>query len=112
MINQLKTKLAGNHLLQPFDLFVVKLNDAARLQIDQMVVMFVGHLLIARAPVAEVMAFQNAGLFKQAHGAINRGNRDFGLANGSAMIDLIDVWLVLGDRNIVGWGKSWFVRIK
>jgi hypothetical protein len=39
-------------------------NDLARLDIDQMIVVIIGRLLIARAPLAEVMAMENASLFK------------------------------------------------
>src|SRR5262245_18976014 len=42
--------------LQAFDVFRLKLDHLARAQINEMIVMAVGHLLVARAPVTEVMS--------------------------------------------------------
>ena len=57
----------GDFFLQFLDFGVLKFNDLAGLYIDQMIVVFVGDLLVAGPPVAEIVSFDNLGLFKQAN---------------------------------------------
>src|SRR5712671_570283 len=76
MPDQLVAELVGDDLLQFLDLLVAELDDPAALQIDQVVVMVARHFLVARAAVAEIMAGEDVGLFKQPHGAIDGGDAD------------------------------------
>ena len=64
MVHQFKTQFTGNDLLQPFNLVIMKFNHLARLEVDEMIMMFLGHLLVARTTVPEIMALQNARLFE------------------------------------------------
>ena len=66
VIDELVAELFGDLTLQLFDLVVVELDHLARLHVDQVVVMLVGHFLEARTPVAKIVPLQNAGLFEQA----------------------------------------------
>src|SRR5262249_56273133 len=50
--------------LQAFDVFGLKLDHLAGAQIDEMVVMAVGHLFVACAPVAELVALDDAGILE------------------------------------------------
>src|ERR1700730_12556506 len=62
--DQIVTELAGHGLLQLFDLFVAKLDHAAGLQVDQMVVMVARHLFVAGSAIAEIVSRQNVGFFE------------------------------------------------
>jgi hypothetical protein len=62
MIDELVAELACHELLQPLDLLIAKLDDLSRLKVDQMVVVIVARLLVARAAIAKVMLRQNAGI--------------------------------------------------
>src|SRR3954466_2862864 len=59
VIDQLVAELAGNLGLQFLDLLGGELDHLAVAQIDQMVVVAVGHLLVARAPLAEIVPFDD-----------------------------------------------------
>src|ERR1700732_4222935 len=76
--------------LQLFDLYVVKLDDAAGLHIDQMVVMVGRHLFVARPAVAEIMACKNAGLFEETHRPGDSGDADMRVDLDGAELDHID----------------------
>ena len=56
VIDELVAELAGDGFLQALDLLVDKFVHVARFQVDEVVVMILGRLFIARAPVAREMA--------------------------------------------------------
>ncbi len=60
MIDQPVAELARDLLLQPLDLLGLELDHLAAAKVDQVVVMCVGNLLVARAALAEVMARDDA----------------------------------------------------
>src|SRR5262249_57453675 len=64
MIDQPITEAPRHVGLQAFDVFRLELDHLAGAQIDEMVVMAVGHLFIAGAPVAEVVALDDAGILE------------------------------------------------
>src|SRR5262249_22647447 len=64
MVDQAITEAPRDVGLQAFDVFRLKLDHLAGAQIDEMVVMAVGHLFVARAPVAKVMALDDAGILE------------------------------------------------
>ena len=82
MINQPVTQLLGDLALQLFNLFVRKLYHAARLHIDQVVVMRLGCFLVPRATVAEIVAGEDVRFLEQTNGPVNGRDRnariDFG----------------------------------
>src|SRR5260370_643685 len=92
--DQLVAEFVGDDLLQLLDLLVAELNDPAALQIDQVIVMGARHFLVARTAVAEIMAGENVGLFKQPHGAVDGGDADPRIERGSAAVDLLDIGVV------------------
>ena len=64
VIDQPKTEAPRHVGLQAFDVFRLELDDLAGAQIDEMVVMAVGHLFLAGAPVPEVVALDDAGILE------------------------------------------------
>jgi hypothetical protein len=66
----------GDLLLQGFDPLVAELDHFAGVDIDQVIMMFIGSGFVARAAVAKIMAFENASLFEQPDSAIDGGNGD------------------------------------
>src|SRR5262245_60995437 len=80
--DQLVAELLGDRALQRLDLLFLELDDPAALDVDQMVVMLLRAFLVARAPVAEIVALENARLLEQPHGAINGRDRDARIERG------------------------------
>ncbi len=95
MADQLVAQLGGDTLLQLFDLLVGELDHAAGLDIDQMVVVIVLGLFIARAAIAEIVALQDARLFEEAHGAVDGGEGNAGIDLGGALMQQLDVRMIL-----------------
>src|SRR5262245_39674492 len=96
MIDELVSELARHDLLQPLDLLIAKLDDLPRLEVDQMVVVIVAGLLVARPAIAEVMLRQDSGIFEQLHRAIDGRDRDPGVDDGGAAVELLDIRVVPG----------------
>src|SRR5216684_933220 len=69
-------------------------DDAAGLQVDEMVVMVGRHLLVARAAVAEIMARQDVRLLEEAHGAVHGGDADLGIDLVGAAVDGLDIGVI------------------
>src|SRR5580658_3873162 len=84
VIDQSVAQPLGDVALQLLDILVAELDDAAGLEIDEMVVVVRRHLLVARPAVAEIMARQDACLLEEPHCAIDRGDADFGVDLGRA----------------------------
>ena len=60
--------------------------------------------LIAGTAVAELVAFQDARAFEEAHGAVNRRERDAGVPRARPPVDLLHVGMILGFRQNLGDG--------
>ena len=56
--------------------------------------MGVGGLLIARAAVAEIVAFEDIGLLEQPHRPVDGGNADIGIDGGRAAMKCLDVGVI------------------
>ena len=82
MIHELVAERLGDGGLKRLDLLVLEFHHLARRQVDQMVVVLVGVFFVARPPVAEVMAFQQAALLEEADRAIDRRQADAGVDLG------------------------------
>src|SRR6478609_1510578 len=72
VIDQFVAELAGDLGLQFLDLLGGELDHLAVAQIDQMVVMAVRHLLVARPAFAEIMPLDDPGVLEQFYGTIHR----------------------------------------
>src|SRR5258708_2197898 len=76
MLDEPVAQSLGDVALQLLDLLVAELDDAASLQVDEVVVMVGRHLLVARASVAEIMARQDVGLLEPPHHAVSAAAPD------------------------------------
>src|SRR5262245_42430473 len=97
-------KLARHGLLQPLDLFVFELDDLAGLHVDQVIVVAEARGLVPGAAVAELMTLEDACALEQAHGAVDRRQRDARIPLARSPVDLLDVGMVLGLRQHSGDG--------
>ena len=86
--------------VQLLDLVGLEFDHIATLRVDQVIVVMIGRFLVARAAVAEVVALDDAALLEQAHGAIDRGDRNARIDGDRAFVQLVHVRV--GDNGIVG----------
>ena len=104
MSDEIVAELNRHGSLQLLYLLIAKLDHPPRLQVDQVIVMVAGHLLVARAAVAEIVACQNACLFEQPDRAIDGGNADVRVDRGCSAVDLLDIGVI--GRTRTGRGRS------
>ncbi len=102
MVDQAEAQLAGDGFLQGFDLGVDELDHPARAHVDQVVVVMVRRLLVAGAPVAEIVALDDPGFLEQAHRPVDRGDRDVRVHGVGPAVELLDVRMVLRCRQHAG----------
>ena len=76
MIDEAVPQLFGDLLLQGFQFGVDEFDHLAAFDIDQMVVMRLGSRLVPGTAITEIVPVENAGLFEQANGAIDGGDRN------------------------------------
>jgi hypothetical protein len=86
VVHQLKAQFFRHPALQLFDILIAEFDHAAGLNIDQMVVMAFRRFFVAGAAIAEIMAFQDAGVFEQFDGAIDGGDGDMGVDRGGPAV--------------------------
>src|SRR5262245_58612625 len=90
---------AARHLgLPPLALLGLTLDHLAAAQVDEMVAVPVGHRLVARPPVAEIVALDDAGIVEQLHRPVDGGDRDAVIDRGAALVELLDVGMVVRGR--------------
>src|SRR5262245_5641576 len=89
MVNQFVAEPASDLGLQLFDLLGLEFDNLAIAQIDQMVVMRVGDLLVAGATLAKVMTLDDTGILEQLDRAIDRRDRDVLVDLGAAAVQLL-----------------------
>src|SRR5262249_47924091 len=63
-----------------------------------MIVMGVGHLLVAGAAVTEIVTLGDAGVLEQFHGAIDRGDRNAVVDRRATPVEFLNVGMVVGRR--------------
>jgi len=90
VIDQAEAELLGDPALERLQLLVDELEDVAGLDVDEMVVMGLRRSLVTGAAVAEIVPLQYAGLFEQADGAVDGGDRDAGIDGGGAAVEGLD----------------------
>src|SRR4051794_7155886 len=94
VINQLVTEPARDLGLELLDFFGLEFDHLPGAQVDQMVVMRVRDLLIARPAFAEIVPLDNAGILEQLDGPIDRRNRNIFIDLGAAPVKLLDIGMV------------------
>src|SRR5262249_7805098 len=102
VVDQLVAELAGDLALQALDFFRLKLDDLAVAQIDQVIVMRLGALLVTRAALAEIMARDDPGILEQLDGTVDGRDRDVLVNARAAAIELLDVRVIPGIRQYPG----------
>jgi len=95
MIDETEAEFLRNPLLKCLELFIDELDHIARLDVDQVVVVAFGRGFVAGTPVAELMPFENAGLFEQADSPIDRRDRNVGIDRRRPGVQSFDVRMVL-----------------
>src|SRR6187431_3838822 len=94
VIDQLVAELAGDLGLQFLDFLGSEFNLLAVAQVDQMIVVAVGHLLIARPALAKIVPLDDSGVLEQFYGAVHRRDRDLVVDRYTAPVEFLDVRMV------------------
>ena len=94
MLESLGAELAGDLFLQLLDAIGAELDDLARFDIDEMVVVIAVGALESRRAALEDMALDRALLLQELHGAVDGGERDRGIDCRGAPEDLQRVGMV------------------
>src|ERR1039458_3334319 len=98
VIDQLVAELARDFRLHALDLGRAEFDHFAAAQVDQVVVMGFRGGFVTRAPLAEIVPLDDAGILEQAHGAVYGGNGNPVVDLGAAPIELLDVGMIVGPR--------------
>lgn len=98
VIDELVAEFAGDLGLQFLDLVGGEFHDSTVAQVDEVIVMALGHLFVARAAFAKIVAFDDAGILEQFHGAIYRRNRNLVVDRDAAPVQFLDVGMIDGFR--------------
>src|SRR4051794_11626621 len=72
VVDEAEAELLGDPLLQGLELVIDELNDVARFDVDEMVVMTFRRRLIAGAAIAELVALEDARFLEQPHRPVDR----------------------------------------
>jgi len=94
MIDETKAVFLGDARLKRLDLVILKLDHLARLHVDEVIVMLIRHLLVARAAIAEVMALKDIGLFEEAKRTVDGRKADAAIYLGGAVVDRFHVGVI------------------
>src|SRR5690242_9983290 len=94
MLDEPVAEALGDVALQLLDLLVAELDDAAGLEIDEVVMMIGRHLLVARPAVAEIVARQNVRLLEKTHGPVDGGDADLGVDLIGPAVDRLDIGVI------------------
>jgi hypothetical protein len=96
VVDQPEPVFTGNALLQRLDLGRMKLDHLAGAQIDEMIMMFFRHSLVARAAIAEIMALDDADVLEQLDGAVDGGHGNPRIDQDSAAVQFLDIGMIIG----------------
>lgn len=112
MIDQAIAKLFGDLLLQCLEFRIDELDDFSAFDIDQVVMVCLGCGFVARTPVSEIVPVEDAGLFEQSDGTIDRRDRNPGVHRRGTGVKLFDIGMILafgkdlGDRSaLLGYAQ-------
>ena len=88
-MHKIKAVLLGNLVLQLFNVFADKFDDATVVHVDHMVVMDVIRKLIDRVAVVEIMATNDARRFELRKDSINRRESDSVVRVNQLFVDIL-----------------------
>lgn len=106
MPDQPITEAGCDLFLQGFDLGVDEFDDLTRVHVDQVVVVIALGVLIAGPAIAEFVALQYAGFFEQLDGAVDRGKRDARVQFDRALVEFLDIGMILSLAHDAGDGAA------
>src|SRR5215813_6668536 len=98
VIDQPVAELAGNLGLQLLDFLAGELDHLAVAQIDQVVVMAVAHLFVARAALAEIVPLNDSRVFEQLDGAVDGGDGNLVVDCDTTAIEFFHIGMIRGLR--------------
>src|SRR4051812_33211024 len=96
MVDEAVAEPAGDFGLERLDLFRAEFENGAGFEIDQVIVVFAGGLLVARAAVAEIEPFDDASGLEKLHVPINGRQGDPIVDEHGAAVQLDHVGMILG----------------
>ena len=88
-MHKIKAVLLGNLVLQLFNVFADKFDDATVVHVDHMVVMDVIRQLIDRVAVVEIMSTDDARRFELRKDSINRRESDSVVRVNQLFVDIL-----------------------
>ena len=80
--------------LQGLDLGIDEFDHLAGVEVDQVIVVFAFGVFVPGTTVAEIDPLEDARLFEQLDGAIDRGDRDIGISRRGAGIEILHVRMI------------------
>ena len=95
VIDEAEAELLGDALLQKLQLLIDELDDRARLDVDQMVVVRIGCRFIARTSVAELVPLKDARFLEQPDRPVYGRDRDVRVNGRGPFVESLDVRMVL-----------------
>ena len=94
MPHKLEPQFARNTLLQRLDRFVAKLDNATRLDIDEVIMVDTCRFLIATSSKAEIVPLENVLVRKKPQRSVDRGERDSAINLIDPAMNLVNIRVI------------------
>ena len=102
MTYEFETQLFGQLTLKFLDFLVVKFVDITGPDINEVIMMIIGPLLVSRPAIAKIVAGQNTGFLKEAHRTIHGSDGNTLVNRRSSAVDFLYIRMVIGIRQNPG----------
>jgi hypothetical protein len=96
MVDQAISELTRHLGLQTLDLHGFEFDHFAGTQIDEMIVVTLAQLLIARSAGTKIMSLHNTGILEQLDGAVHRRDRNPAVDQGTTAKQFLDIRVIPG----------------
>src|SRR3984893_1688732 len=96
MVDQAISELTRHFGLQTLDLHGFEFDHLAGAQIDEMIVVALAQLLVARSAGTKIMSLHDAGVLEQLHGAVDRRDRNPTVDQGTTAKQFLDIRVIPG----------------
>ena len=87
----------GEFDLQMLNLFIVEFDDLTGFNINQVIMVLIRHFFLARAPIAEIMAFNNSVFFEELNGPVDCGQRDILVDGIGAAVQVFRIRVIISE---------------
>src|SRR5262249_11593080 len=94
MVDQAISESTCHLSLQTLDLHGFEFDDFAGAQIDEMIVVTLAQLLIARSPGTKIMSLHDAGILEQFNSAVDRRDSNPTVDQGTTSKQLLDIRVI------------------